>query len=93
MNLVVLRHWTKNVRVFLLDSDEFIRVRPAMRTELHLLLMKHDTLNFQRKMIVCADCAPYTAEHDYRVGEHKYVMSDHHISAKVALNLRVSIKV
>lgn len=86
MNLVVLRHWTKNVRVFLLDPDEFIRVRPAMQTELQLLLMKHDAVNFQRKMIVCANCPPHTAEYDYRLDEHKYVMSDHHINTKVALN-------
>jgi hypothetical protein len=32
MNLIVLRHWTKNVRVFLMDPDEFIRIRPAMET-------------------------------------------------------------
>lgn len=86
MNLIVLRHWTKNVRVFLMDPDEFIRIRPAMETELHLLLMKHHTVNFQRKMIVCADCIPHTAEYGYHVSEQKYWMSDHHISTKVALN-------
>jgi len=57
-----------------------------METELHLLLMKHHTVNFQRKMIVCADCIPHTAEYGYHVSEQKYWMSDHHISTKVALN-------
>ena len=79
-NLSVLRHWTRNVRIFFLDPDEFLTFHPSITKPIfNEFLQKHGAILFTRYMSFCVSClknGTYPEIQDFSFNKHDYRKND-----------------
>ena len=57
LNVAVLRHWSRNVRMFMLDPDEYLMFNPSFTlSHLNDYANKYSTIFIKRAMTYCLTC-------------------------------------